>query len=199
MFQEEIKQLDLTSIPQSDPYALPHLVRILAGTLGQVISDQEGPETLSRVEKVRVLCKDLRTLPSPAIVESLNQIFSKLSVDKLNQLTKAFTHYFGLINLAEKLDQIHLTREAVLKDPQAKREGSIPAAVQALRKQGIPPKKIQGLLDTARISMVFTAHPTESKRPTTLEKLHRIAKSARRMTSEDALPEERQEPTQHTA
>jgi phosphoenolpyruvate carboxylase len=197
MFQEEIKQLDLTSIPQSDPYALPHLVRILAGTLGQVISDQEGPETLSRVEKVRVLCKDLRTLPSPAIVESLNQIFSKLSVDKLNQLTKAFTHYFGLINLAEKLDQIHLARETVLKDPQAKREGSIPAAVQALRKQGIPPKKIQGLLDTARISMVFTAHPTESKRPTTLEKLHRIAKSARRMISEDALPEERQELMQH--
>jgi phosphoenolpyruvate carboxylase len=151
MFQEEIKQLDLTSIPKSDPYALPHLVRILAGTLGQVISDQEGPDTLSRVEKVRVLCKDLRTQPSPAIVESLHQIFSKLSVDKLNQLTKAFTHYFGLINLAEKLDQIHQTREEVLKDPQAKREGSIPAAVQVLRKQGIPPKKIQGLLDTAHL------------------------------------------------
>ncbi|HET9869051.1 MAG TPA: phosphoenolpyruvate carboxylase [bacterium] len=197
MFQEETKQLDLAAMPKADSYALPHLVRVLAGTLGQVIADQEGPDTLARVEKVRVLCKDLRAQPSPAIVEALNQIFSRLSVDKLNQLTKAFTHYFGLINLAEKLDQIHQARDAAQKDPQAKREGSIPAAIQALRKQGIPPKKIQGLLDLARITMVFTAHPTESKRPTTLEKLHRIAKSARRMVSEDALPEERQDRMQH--
>ncbi|MGH7738854.1 MAG: phosphoenolpyruvate carboxylase, partial [bacterium] len=197
MFQEDINQLDLTAIPKSDPYALPHLVRILAGTLGQVISDQEGPETLDLVEKVRVLCKDLRAQPSPEIVETLNQIFSKLPLDKLNQLTKAFTHYFGLINLAEKMDQIHQVRENILKDPQAQREGSISDAIQTLRKQGIPPKKIQGLFDTARVTMVFTAHPTESKRPTTLEKFRRIAKSAQHMTAEGVLPEERQELMQH--
>ncbi|HVZ79391.1 MAG TPA: phosphoenolpyruvate carboxylase [bacterium] len=163
----------------NDPYSLPTLVNDLASTLGRVISYQEGPEALELVEKVRQLAKNFRVTSDEKVAEELAGIIAKLPVDDLTLLIKAFTHFFGLINLAEKIDLIHSLQEPL--PPGSHRPGSIPDAVAALREQGVTPRKIQALLDQARIHMVFTAHPTESKRRTTLTKLRRIYARALRL------------------
>jgi phosphoenolpyruvate carboxylase len=163
----------------NDPYSLPTLVNDLASTLGKVISFQEGPDALELVEKVRQLAKNFRVTSDEKVAEELAGIISKLPVEKLTLLIKAFTHFFGLINLAEKIDLIHSLQEPLA--PGAHRAGSIPDAVAVLREQGVTPRKIQTLLDQARIHMVFTAHPTESKRRTTLTKLRRIYARALRL------------------
>ncbi len=192
MFQDEVSYHSKSggiSVSGQD-FGISHMVRFLASNLGQVISDQEGTEALSLVENIRSLCKELRTKPEARIAEELALIISRLSLEQLNLLTKAFTHYFGLINLAEKLDLLAQVRETILKDPEIKREGSLPSAIRILREQGVPAKKLQSLLDQASVKMVFTAHPTESKRPTTLEKLHRIGKVTNHLGQEKLLKEE---------
>ncbi len=166
------------------------MVRFFARNLGQVISDQDGPQALALVERVRSLCKQLRATPGEAIAEEVAAIIAGLSLEQLNLLTKAFTHYFGLINLAEKLELLYQIREESLLNPQSKREGSLSSAIRLLREQGVPAKKLQTLLGQARITMVFTAHPTESKRPTILDKLHRIGSLASRLSQERLLREE---------
>ncbi|HJT24437.1 MAG TPA: phosphoenolpyruvate carboxylase, partial [bacterium] len=185
MFQEA-KPNSAPHDPQSDPYSLPALVNTLATTLGKVISFQEGPDALTLVERVRQLAKNFRVTSDVRIAEELAQIVASLPLEKLNLLTKAFTHFFGLINLAEKIDVVHSLTHSPADG--AHRPGSIPEAVAALREQGILPRKIQALLDQAKILMVFTAHPTESKRRTTLTKLHRIYTTAVKL-SEEHLPE----------
>jgi len=183
MFQEA--KTNSQPDPQSDPYSLPALVNTLATTLGKVIAYQEGPEALLLVERIRQLAKNFRVTSDPRIGEELAQIVASLPVEKLNLLTKAFTHFFGLINLAEKIDVAH-SLHAIPEDG-SHRTGSIAEAVLALREQGVLPRKIQALLEQAKILMVFTAHPTESKRRTTLTKLHRVYATAIRL-SEEQLP-----------
>lgn len=173
----------------SEPYSLPGLVNTLATILGRVISYQEGEEALALVEKIRHLAKNFRSTSDPRIGEELAQIVARLSTDQLNLLTKAFTHFFGLINLAEKIDQVRSLRHP--PEDGSPRPGSIPEAVAALRDQGVLPRKIQTLMDQAQVLMVFTAHPTESKRRTTLTKLHRIYSAAVRLTEENLPVDER--------
>src|SRR5262249_2463108 len=146
-------------------YSLPSLGNNLATTLGHVIAYQEGDEALALVEKIRQLAKNFRSTSDVKIAEELSQIVSKLPVKKLNLLTKAFTDFFGLINLAEKVDLIRALKQPYLVNGAAQyRPGSVSSAVAILAEQGVPPKKIQALLDQAQVLMVFTAHPTESKR-----------------------------------
>jgi phosphoenolpyruvate carboxylase len=190
MFQDDPTDPQTGAAPQQGDYTLSHMVRFLARNLGQIISDQDGPQALSLVEKVRSLCKQLRHTSDESTAEEVASIIAGLSLEQLNLLTKAFTHYFGLINLAEKLELLFQIREESLLTPQDKREGTLPAAVRLLREQGVPAKKLQALLDQARVTMVYTAHPTESKRPTILDKLHRIGKLAFRISQEKLLREE---------
>src|SRR5579863_9938966 len=176
----------------SEPYSLPSLVNLLATTLGKVISFQEGDPALILVERIRQLAKTLRTAPDPKIAEELSQIVAKLPVEKLNLLTKAFTHFFGLINLAEKVDLVRsLKLPYEVAGVPRPRPGSVSSAVDILADQGVLPRKLQALLDQAQIHMVFTAHPTESKRRTTLTKLHRISKATTRMVVENLSPDEK--------
>ena len=169
----------------NEPYSLPSLVNELATILGKVISYQDGPQALELVEKVRHLAKNFRATSDVRIAEELSQIVSGLPLEKLNLLTKAFTHFFGLINLAEKIDAVRSLKALPLDGPH--RPGSIPEAVSVLKDQGVLPRKIQALLEQAKILMVFTAHPTESKRRTALTKLHRIYSTAVHL-AEEQLP-----------
>src|SRR5580658_10306485 len=111
MLQEETKPPSSPSDAKDDSYSLPSLVDTLATTLGSVISYQEGGQALVQVERIRHLAKTLRTTSDPKVGEELAQTVSKLPLEKLNLLTKAFTHFFGLINLAEKVDLVRSLKQ----------------------------------------------------------------------------------------
>jgi phosphoenolpyruvate carboxylase len=175
----------------ANTYSLPSLVNTLATTLGSVIAYQEGPEALALVERVRHLAKSFRSTSDPAVGDELGKSVGRLSLADLNHLTKAFTHYFGLINLAEKVDQVRtLKRPYEVNGVPQSRPGSVPSAVSILAEQGVLPKRIQSLFEQGQIHLVFTAHPTESKRRTTLTKFHRIAKATTRMVVENLSADE---------
>lgn len=163
--------------PQTDSSSLSFLIRFLGNTLGQVIAGQDGAETLALVEKVRLMAKEFRQKSDTAVGNQLAAVVSKLSLSELNQLIKAFTHFFGLINLSEKLDQ----QDVLKREP--KGDGSLAASIQLLKSQGVTEKELADLTSSGRILLVFTAHPTESKRRTVIKKLHRIAASAKLLLS----------------
>jgi len=177
---------------KNEPYSLPSLVNTLATTLGKVITYQEGESALALVERIRQLAKTFRATPDERLAEELTQTISRLPLEKLNLLTKAFTHFFGLINLAEKVNLVRsLKLPYEIGGVPRPRPGSVAEAVAALAGQGILPKRLQALLEAAAIQMVFTAHPTESKRRTTLTKLVRVSKATSRLVTETLSEEQR--------
>ena len=152
-------------------------VRSLGSALGRVITRLEGPETLATVERLRGLAKSARGGELNAPKELTAAVAALKPTEAFNQ-AMAFTLYFELVNLAEENFRIQLLRKrraALLRsDAQPLRE-SIESAVAELKARGVGAEAMQSLVDRIAIELVFTAHPTESKRRTLLTKLRRLA------------------------
>lgn len=158
--------------PARDPFS--STIRALGDALGRVLTDQSGHTAFILEERVRRMAKELRAAPGEELARQLQAEIAALSVDEIYGLIKSFTLYFGLINLAESVERLRVLRERDVRNSPAPRSESVAAAVALLRGHNVPAAAIQGWLDHARIMPVFTAHPTESKRRTTLLKLRRI-------------------------
>lgn len=149
-------------------------IRALGDALGRVLTDQSGAAAFALEERVRLMAKELRADGSPDEARALKELIAGLSVDELHGLIKAFTLYFGLVNLAEGVERLRVLRERHVRSSAAPRAESIAAAVALLRHHDVPAAAVQRWLDHALIQPVLTAHPTESRRRTTLIKLRRI-------------------------
>jgi phosphoenolpyruvate carboxylase len=167
-------------------------VRSLGNTLGRTIATLEGEKTLETVETLRTLAKSSRAGEAGA-ARSLAQAVSKLTPAEAFNQAMAFTLYFELVNLAEENFRIRLLRERNQRHRQAVAAGaasepmreSIEAAVRELKAAGVPKARVQKLVRQLGIELVFTAHPTESKRRTMLEKLATLGDILRRHTLEE--------------
>lgn len=161
-------------------------IRTLGTALGRVITRLEGPAALATVEKLRTLAKASRA-GDDAAAPALGQAVAALTPQEALNQAMAFTLYFELVNLAEENFRILLLRRrraarfgADAKSAEARpiRE-SIEAAVLELKKRGVDSAGMQRLVDSMLIDLVFTAHPTESKRRTLLAKLQSLAEILR--------------------
>ena len=94
-------------------------------------------------------------------------------------MSMAFTVYFELVNLAEETHRVRLLRQR--RRAQYNEPGGLPmresigSALRELKARNVPTETVQALLDKLSIELVFTAHPTESKRRTMLNKLQRLS------------------------
>lgn len=149
-------------------------IRALGDTLGRVLTDQSGATAFVLEERVRLMAKELRAGPNDDLASRLRELVRALSVDELHGLIKAFTLYFGLVNLAEGVERLRVLRERDRRIAPAPRAEGIGAAVAALRNHAVPAETLQQWLEGALIMPVLTAHPTESRRRTTLRKMRRI-------------------------
>ena len=157
-------------------------VRALGSALGRVITRLEGPETFQTVEVLRQRAKARRAGDDKAARELAAEVAALSPGDAFNQ-AMAFTLYFELVNLAEENFRITLLRQRrAARGTDATvppmRE-SIEAAVTELKRRGVGPAAMQALVDRLSIELVFTAHPTESKRRTLLTKLRRLGEILR--------------------
>ena len=80
-------------------------VRYLGIVLGKVLKDQEGEAFFKLVDKIRKLSKiskfNSRTDTSK---KNILRILSKLDSKNTFKVTRAFTHFMNLLNLAELVD-----------------------------------------------------------------------------------------------
>jgi phosphoenolpyruvate carboxylase len=167
-------------------------IRSLGATLGQTIAALEGERTLEMVETLRTLAKSSRAGDGAAGRE-LAQTVGRLTPTEAFNQAMAFTLYFELVNLAEENFRIRLLRERNRRHRSALAAGhasepmreSIEAAVIELKEAGVSAQKMQKLVRQLAIELVFTAHPTESKRRTMLEKLATLAGILRSHTLEE--------------
>jgi len=173
--------------------ALSQKIHILGDLLGETIREQENPAIFDRVERIRALAKDWRATGSADALHTLTGVSDEADI-ATNLLTlKAFTTYFHLVNLAEEHHRGRVLRareRAADLDPIA---DSIADAVFTLRDHGLTSQEVQAVLDQLSVDFVFTAHPTESKRRSVLEKLRRISMTLQQTDSEELSPREREQ------
>src|SRR4029453_16029470 len=84
------------------PPALRRDVRVLGGTLGQILEEAGGSGLLEDGEPLRRAAIALRVEPSPAARQRVVEIVDGLPLDRAEAVARAFTVWFQLVNLAEE-------------------------------------------------------------------------------------------------
>ena len=164
-------------------------IYFLVGILGEAIQAVAGRDAFELEEAARALAKNLRRGELDASAE-LQQLVHEADTEDLRILIRAFTNYFQLINLSEDNERIRRVRQREHREPDRPRRGSIREAVLVLAERGITAVELQALLDDAQVRLVLTAHPTEARRRTIIDKLARIFTTIRDLDERRALPHE---------
>jgi len=166
-------------------------VRELGTLVGEMLVEQGGEELFARVEGARRLAIRRRE-GDAAAGEELARGLAELDVAAAGELVRAFSAYFRVVNLAEKVHRIR-RRRSYLRDPGAPPQPeSLIDTLRRLRtdRRDLALEDLQGLLDGLRIEPVFTAHPTEATPRILLEKEQRIARAlVQRLDPSLTIPE----------
>ncbi len=170
--EEKIDILKLMKIPPNDKQ-LRSRVKLFGNLLGNVLEKQAGGRVLSSVEILRKGHINLRKKDNPQKRKRLNQIVSLLDSNTLDNVVRAFSTYFSLLNIVEEAYQ-HRIRRRRVRAGGPLWPGSFDATLREFKSQGINEEQLQLLLNKLTYMPVFTAHPTESKRRTIMELLRRI-------------------------
>ena len=151
-------------------------VRLLGDILGEVIRDSDpktGPDLLADVERLRhavIEARDQERRADPA-GDAIAALVASWDLDRAEQVARAFTVYFHLANLAEEHQRIRLLRERDAGHEPV-RESLAAAVTELSRDTG--PGHLLDLLDSLRVHLVLTAHPTEARRRAVVAVLRRI-------------------------
>lgn len=148
-------------------------IAYLKTILYQALEEQVGKRLLKVIDdlsKKSILPqKGTRT---PALSGRLFKTIKRISISETARIIQAYSINFQLINLSEEnfgmQDRRRKERQGLAVS------GSIEECVREFRENAVTPGKIQLLLNRLSITPVITAHPTEAKRRTVLEKHRRI-------------------------
>jgi phosphoenolpyruvate carboxylase len=156
--------------------------QLLGEILREVITLAEGPGAVELLDLTVVLGQRARAGDEGAARELADRV-AELDLDAAEVLVRALTRWFQLVNLAEDNERVRRLRAHDEDNAAASgagdgfpqfRSGSIRAAVAALAQRGASSRELQDVLDQAELRLVMTAHPTEARRRTTIDKLARV-------------------------
>jgi len=148
-------------------------IRFLGTFLGKVIKDQEGEAFFKIVERLRLLSKNtLLDKQKSKVFLKISKEIKKLPPELTFKITRAFLHILNLMNLAESLDASRKLNEH--NNPYFKNKNQnlfIEDIIEGLFKnKSISNSKIYEQAKNLDIGIVLTAHPTEVKRRTLIQK-----------------------------
>ena len=151
-------------------------VRLLGNILGNVIKKQEGQTFFNLVEKIRKLSKANRAnIKQQDSYKKISKTLSQISPSNTYKLTRAFSHFMNFINLAESIDASRTLDEFENNKAKANKNIFIEEIFEELFKdRKISSNKIYNTAKNLNIGIVLTAHPTEVKRRTLIQKYHNI-------------------------
>jgi len=163
---------------------------LLAEVLAEVIRADPHEDALSLHDQAVELAR-LARAGDAASAQALSDLVAGLGLDQTEVLVRSLTRWFQLVNLAEDNDRVRRLRASEQARLPAPRAGSLRQAVSELAAAGVSAERLGELLAAAEVRLVLTAHPTEARRRTTLEKLRRVFARLRDLDERPARPEAR--------
>ena len=153
--------------------ALREDVHALGALVGEILREQGGAALLELVEQDRV-CAIRRRDGDPRAGAELAASVQGRAPGTARDLVRAFTAWFQVVNIAEKVHRIRRRRQYFLKESTRPQPGGVEDALITLKSRGASLDEVLALIGSLRIEPVFMAHPTESARQTMLRKQQRI-------------------------
>ena len=148
-------------------------VRDLGAILGEALRKQGGEALFNSVEEVRSLAKGARGLERERLAE-LGRHLAGLPSGESLQLSRAFSHFLTLANIAEQHHRVRRSRGYRLDASQPAQRGSVRDTFARLIAKGLSPEDLLKTVRDIQVELVLTAHPTEITRRALLQKTHAI-------------------------
>ncbi len=168
------------AIPRGDDIAaqeadarLREDIRLLGRILGDTVRDQEGEAVFALVENIRQTSVRFHRDEDKLARRELEAILDGMSIAETVRIVRAYSYFSHLANIAE--DQNNIRRMRAQRANAADASGTLAHAVKRAREAGIDAALLSKFFGQALISPVLTAHPTEVRRKSTIDREMEIA------------------------
>ncbi len=159
---------------------LSKIVSLLGKILGIVVKEQEGLPLYNKIEEIRSLSKASRGTKNKKKIKlnetrkfrQLISTINKLKPKESLVIARSFSKFLNFSNLAESLDSVHKIDEGKIQKKQGTNAFTLleDAIDRLLEQKTISKKKFYQVAKSLKIDLVLTAHPTEVKRRTLIQK-----------------------------
>ena len=164
-----------------------HLGRLI----GDVIREMAGERGFELVESVRKMIRELRS-GNRAREQELDSIISGVDKEQIVTLTRAFTIFLELSNLAEDRQRVRVLYDRKQQAYPEPAKETIRAIIKRFHDQGRTEQEVQRFVNDVRVELVLTAHPTEAKRRSIRRLLNDLRKLLDSQDLPDLLPSQRE-------
>ncbi len=159
--------------PEKDA-PLRYDIRLLGRILGDTVRSQEGDAVFDLVERIRRTGVQFHRDADNDARRELRAIMSGLPTGQAIRIIRAFGYFSHLANIAEDQHHIRRTRSYAMAGA-APRPGTMAYALGRAHGAGIPRAQLQAFFAHALCGPVLTAHPTEVRRKSSIDREMDIA------------------------
>jgi len=159
---------------------LSKIVSLLGKILGIVVKEQEGTVLYNKIEEIRSLSKASRGTKNKKKIKlnetkkfrQLISTINKLKPKESLVIARSFSKFLNFSNLAESLNSVHKIDEGNIQKIQGTNAFAIleDAIDRLLKQKFISKEKFYQVAKSLKVDLVLTAHPTEVKRRTLIQK-----------------------------
>src|SRR6201746_1301921 len=164
-------------------------IRLLGRILGDTVRDQEGADVFDLVERIRQTPIRVHRDEDNVARQEREAILDSMSISQTVRIVRAFSYFSHLANIAEDQNNIRQmrARSTAGGPPQP---GTLPLTLAHARAAGFSAADLRKFFTEALISPVLTAHPTEVRRKSTIDREMEIAALLDRRERVQLTPEE---------
>ena len=159
---------------------LSKIVSLLGKILGIVVKEQEGLQLYNKIEEIRSLSKASRGTKNKKKIKlnetkkfrQLIATINKLKPKESLVIARSFSKFLNFSNLAESLDSVHKIDEGNVQKAQGTNAFTIleDGIDKLLKHKSNSKEKFYQVAKSLKVDLVLTAHPTEVKRRTLIQK-----------------------------
>jgi phosphoenolpyruvate carboxylase len=164
-------------------------IRLLGRILGDTVREQEGADVFDLVERIRQTSIRFHRDDDRPARRELEIILDSMSTAETLLIVRAFSYFSHLANIAEDQNNIRQMRAhssaGVTPHP-----GTLAMTLSHARAAGFSAGDLRRFLASALVSPVLTAHPTEVRRKSTIDREMAIAALLDRRERVQLTPEE---------
>src|SRR5262245_48732785 len=146
-------------------------IRLLGRILGDTVRDQEGADVFDLVERIRQTSIRFHRDEDRLARRELEQILDSMSTSETVRIVRAFSYFSHLANIAEDQNNIRQMRARSA----ANGAGVLAETLAHAKAAGIGADALRSFFKTALVSPVLTAHPTEVRRKSTMDREMEVA------------------------
>jgi phosphoenolpyruvate carboxylase len=144
-------------------------IRQLGRLLGETVHAQEGQVIFDLVENIRQRSIQFHRDDDTEARQELEEILQTLNPEQAVQVIRAYSYFSHLANIAEDQHHIRRTRSHAIGGSPP-RQGTIARALADARDAGFSASDLVEFFNTANICPVLTAHPTEVRRKSMMQR-----------------------------